>query len=314
MNLPAKNLRTLLFVTLAAGAPACAADMDTQSPNGGGKADGLADQVAHSGSFVTYMAPGSDGCKIDIELDETELLEVVASDEGMHFEFEADGTDAKCDLNDEGSFDCDMSSPASDFLPISMSMTATWSNEDRFVAEFTMAIECEGEACQGIAEFMNMDAEDLPCKSTMLITGVRAQAEDFELTQGDYAIGLKEAGPATTCAFDVIGGLPDTVSLTADSPRGFAIDDGFEAFECDLEEGAGFSCAREVELQGMLFSSAVVGAWTSTDKAQGVLEVTVNCLAEDRAECAEMEEFTGKLPCRAYHDIALEAATAEDRS
>jgi hypothetical protein len=285
------------------------AGIDDASPSGD-KADEVAAADARSGSFVTQMITQQDGCGLDEALHEPELVEVTASDDGNHFEYEEDGNLISCDRNATGSYDCTLVSEATELLSAEVTMDATWTDADRFEGTLAMKMDCSEEMspdfCRSLAESL---PNGLPCEVSAKVIATPPMADDFAPELGTYSLAVGEALPVSSCAqaFPV---TPEQNALLeeSDQDREFKLfdDDGgaLAPFDCFSGGEGVIECERSLELQGLSIQSQIITVFSGAGATEGALEVALDCVSDDQAVCDDLSQTFGELPCRSIQPVS----------
>ncbi len=265
---------------------------------------------ARSGAFLTQMVTQTDGCGLDEDLHEPEVVEVTASDDGNHFEYEEDGNLISCDRADGGSYDCTVTSAATDLFDMKVTMDLKWSSADRFAGSISMKMDCSdamsADFCSQLEESL---PNGLPCETTAKLIATPPMADDFAPEQGNYTLTVGEPLPVSSCAlaFPV---TPDQNAIlkAGDQGRGLKLfdDDGgaLAPFSCFLAADGVVECDRTLELDGLSIDSEIITVFSGAGVTEGALQVTLDCVSDDPAVCNDLSQTFGEFPCRSVQEVS----------
>jgi hypothetical protein len=280
----------------------CQSAGDTSNPDE--KSDNLG--LAQSGAFVTQTIELSDECASagDVTLHKPRLVDVVASQRGDRFEFEEGGNTYTCQRMEGNAYQCESPGASNGFIHTRPTLDVSWTADGGFAGTMTLTMDCPEAMSEADCNSIKQNLP-LPCEQTRAFAASPALEE---VTPKDGAYNL-QVGDATrsTCK----NPLPITSMQGAQLVNGemgaFQLfdDDGgaLAAFACELEEGSIAGCERRLELEGLEIHSELWAVFLSADAAEGALEVSLDCAAEDESTCMALEEQFGELPCNSIHGI-----------
>lgn len=304
----------ILSSLLLIGCASYGADMQPSSD----KADGI--DSARSGAFLTQLVTQEDGCGLDEDLHEPELVEVTASDDGNHFEYEEDGNVISCDRADGGNYDCTVTSAATDLFDMKITMDLKWSSADRFEGSISMKMDCSdamsADFCSQLEESL---PNGLPCETNAKLIATPPMADDFAPEEGNYTLTVGEPLPVTSCAqaFPV---TPDQNALltAGDEGRGLKLfdDDGgaLAPFACFNAADGVIECDRTLELEGLSINSEIITVFSGDGVTDGALQVTLDCVSDDPAVCDDLSQTFGELPCRSVQEVSAVLVAEPDNN